>query len=238
VLLLFCAFLLVPLLIVATTPALRPVADPGNPLDFQGLPLHDILGFACDKDACHPVEIDGAASREAGLVQTGAIDLTGDGTPEQVERTGDQVVVYQDGVEVWRCPPEWQVADLALGDPNDDGRFELLLAFWKPDAAGAPRSHPFIVGYRQGLYRTLWGGSAVSDPIHEVALGDVDGDGAQELVVLEELDGGPERAVAVWHWHGWGFSLGWRSPGDHYRDLVLVPNESGQPPTIRVVAER
>jgi hypothetical protein len=100
-----------------------------------------------------------------------------------------------------------------------------------------PRSHPFIIGYREGAYRILWGGSAVADPIHEVELGDVDGDGVQELVVLEEQGDGRNRAVSVWRWHGWGFSLVWRSPPDHYRDLTLVPGEVGSPPIISVVCD-
>jgi hypothetical protein len=116
---------------------------------------------------------------------------------------------------VWRSPDTWRVVDLALGDPNDDGRHELLLAFWRPDDDGVPRSQPFIVGYRGGVYRTVWGGSPVDNPIYEVALGDVDGDGREDLVVLEE------QAVAVWRWHGWGFSLMWRSPPGRYQDLIL-----------------
>jgi hypothetical protein len=135
------------------------------------------------------------------------------------------------------------VVDLALGDPNDDGRGELLLALWKPDAQGVPRSHPFILGYRQGGYRVLWGGSAVVDAIYEVELGDVDGDGVQELIVLEDCDGSlghTDRqltAITVWRWHGWGFSLAWRSPPGRYRDMALVTAEAGSPPTISVAIE-
>src|SRR5690606_29266839 len=113
-------------------------------------------------------------------------DLTGDGVPETVRLEGEQVVVYEAGVEAWRGLPEWRVADLALGDPNDDGRAEIVLALWKADEEGVLRSHPFIVGYRGGTYRVLWGGSALAKPIHEVELRDVDGDGAEELLVLEE----------------------------------------------------
>jgi hypothetical protein len=143
-----------------------------------------------------------------------------------------QVIVCRDGVEVWRGLPEWRVVDLALGDPNDDGRSELLLVLWKPDAAGVPRSHPFIIGYREGAYRILWGGSAVADPIREVELGDVDGDGVQELIVLEERGDG--CAVTVWRWHGWGFSLMWRSPPGRYRDLALITGGADHPPIISV----
>jgi poly-gamma-glutamate synthesis protein (capsule biosynthesis protein) len=193
------------------------------------------LGFTCDSRACYPVEAPRIP--ETGLFWAGEIDLTGDGVPERVRRAGEQVIVYRDGVEAWRSPPEWRVTDLALGDPNDDGRGELLLALWKQDTTGVLRSHPFIVGYREGAYRPLWGGSAVSDPIHEVELGDVDGDNVQELIVLEEQGDGSDRAVTLWRWHGWGFSLMWRSSAGRYRDLALIPSGAGYPPIISVTTE-
>jgi poly-gamma-glutamate synthesis protein (capsule biosynthesis protein) len=188
------------------------------------------LSFACDSQTCRLVNSPHIPG--TGLFHAGAIDLTGDGVPERVQRERDQVVIYRDGIETWRGLPEWRVVDLALGDPNDDGRGELVLALWKPDAEGVPRSHPFIIGYREGAYRILWGGSAVADPIREVELGDVDGDGVQELIVLEERGHG--LAVTVWRWHGWGFSLVWRSPPGRYESLVLIPGEAEYPPTISV----
>lgn len=197
----------------------------------QPPPRH--LGFTCDSQTCYPVEVPRIP--QAGLFWAGEIDLTGDGVPERVRRAREQAIIYRDGVEAWRSPQEWRVTDLALGDPNDDGRDELLLALWKQDSAGVLRSHPFIIGYREGAYRPLWGGSAVSDPIHEVELGDVNGDSVQELIVLEEQ--GDDRAVTVWRWHGWGFSLIWRSPLGHYRDLALIPGGAGYPPSIRVTTE-
>ncbi len=118
--------------------------------------------------------------------------------------------------------------DLALGDPNDDGRFEVMLALQKPDRDGVIRSHPFIIGYRGGSYRDVWGGSAVNDPIRELELGDLDGDGIQEIVILEDRGDGTRQAVTVWCWNGWGFSLEWRSREGRYRDLVLLPGKEGR----------
>ena len=99
------------------------------------------------------------------------------------------------------------------------------MAFWRADKTGVLRSHPFIVGYRGGTYHETWGGSGVSDPIQEVELGDVDGDGLQELVVLEQRSSG-KQAVTVWDWHGWGFSLKWRSPEGNYQNLNLYRNRT------------
>ena len=190
------------------------------------------LGFACDGQTCYPVEAP--QTTRTGLFWAGEVDLTGDGHPEQVRRAEQQAIVYRDGVEVWRSPTQWQVTDLALGDPNNDGREELLLALWKRDESGVPRSHPFIVGYRGGTYRELWGGSPVAASIHEVELGDVDGDGVQELIVLEEQGSDSECAVTLWRWNGWGFSLVWRSASGRYQNLVLVPGEANCPPTISI----
>jgi hypothetical protein len=191
------------------------------------------LSFTCDPKGCQPVDLTPSLT-SGGIFWGGEIDLTGDGIPEKVRRLQEQIVIYSDGAEVWRGDADWRVADLALGDPNDDGRWEAILALWKPDETGVMRSHPFIIGYRKGIYRDIWGGSAVADPIYELELGDVDGDGTQELIVLEATDQAGQRAVTVWDWHGWGFSLRWRSDPGYYRDLVFTPAAATHPPFVGV----
>jgi len=188
--------------------------------------------FACTAEACEAAPC-APGGPPAIPFTTDEIDLTGDGVPETVHREDSRVWIEEDGERVWKTTDTWEVVDVALGDPNDDGRGELLLAFWRDDAEGIPRSHPFIIGYRKGIYQTLWGGSAVSEPIRELALGDLDGDGIEELVVLEDA-GGDDRTVGLWRWHGWGFSLMWRSEPGVYSELVLVPSEGYGPGSVSV----
>jgi hypothetical protein len=176
-------------------------------------------GFACDRQKCEEVSIP--QGEYSGTFWSGAIDLTGDGIPEIVRRQGETVLIFQDGDLAWRSPPGWRVVDLALGDPNDDGRSEVVLALKKLSSGGGVTSHPFILGHRGGKYKVLWGGSAVSEPILEIELGDLDGDQVEELVALEE------SAVSVWRWHGWGFALVWRSPAGNYQELALIPKDDG-----------
>jgi hypothetical protein len=183
------------------------------------------VGYACDRQACRPVEPP-TASVDVPFT-AGTIDLTGDGIPETILREGESLRVLQGDVEIWRSDPAWRVVDVALGDPNDDGRYEILAALWKLDDTGALTSHPFIIGHRGGAIKVIWGGSAVTHGIHEIALADVDDDGVAELVVLESArpDDGPdatERTLSVWDWHGWGFNLRWRSEPGRYRGLGLT----------------
>jgi len=186
------------------------------------------VGFACDRQACRAVEPSvGVASVP---FTEGAIDLTGDGVPETILREGETLRVLQDDVEIWRSDPAWRVVDVALGDPNDDGRYEILAALWKPDDTGVLTSHPFIIGYRGGAVKVIWGGSAVTHGIHEITLADVDDDGVEELIVLESAQPGDgpdvtERTLSVWDWHGWGFNLRWRSEPGRYRNLSLAEDD-------------
>jgi hypothetical protein len=77
-----------------------------------------------------------------------------------------------------------------------------------------------------GGYREIWAGSALPAPILHLEVGDVDGDGQNELVTLEgdyeTGREGPARHVAVWEWNGFGFTLGWRSPPVRLMALLLA----------------
>lgn len=181
--------------------------------------------FSCAYQGCVVVQQLSSESNPINsaiaIPWSGQIDLTGDGKPESIRRQDNGLLILQGNSEVWKSPIDWNIVDFALGDPNDDGREEVVLALHKPDPSGVVKSHPFILGFRGGMYRLMWGGSAVAQPIREVEIGDVDGDGVQELVVIEDQKDG-KQTLGVWRWHGWGFSLVWRSRPALFQDLKLV----------------
>jgi hypothetical protein len=195
---------------------------------LQPQPKERLFGVVCNIDSCYTVAVEEVEPYLA--LRESATDLIGDGLPETVAFEDNSLAVFKDGIRVWKSDSDWHVVDYALGDPNDDGRNEILVALWKPDDQGTLHSQPFIVGFRGGRYKTIWGGSAVTYGIHELLLTDLDGDGRQELIVLESADSadGLEatlRTLSVWDWHGWGFSLRWRSEAGHYSNLGLAPSE-------------
>jgi hypothetical protein len=130
----------------------------------------------------------------------------------------------------------WHITKVVVGDPNNDGRTELFLLLWQPDEDGILRSHPFLMGWRGGRYGIIWGGSASGMSIQDIAIGDLDGDGFQELITLE---GGstPEDAgqhVVIWHWQSWLFHQEWKSPSGEWGRLELRDINGDQHPEILV----
>lgn len=168
-------------------------------------------------------------------------DLRGDGEPLWVRRSagGEVTVSALDAPEaiLWRNEgPGWRVARIAAGDPDQDGRTEVALLLWRPDDRGVPRSHPFLLGSRGGRLRIIWGGSAVSPALQDLAVGDLDGDGGDELVVLRGGDGpgAPAEELAVLAWRGWLFKQLWAAPLAGGRALSLQDLDGDGRPEIVV----
>jgi poly-gamma-glutamate synthesis protein (capsule biosynthesis protein) len=160
-----------------------------------------------------------------------AVDLRGNGSP--LDAALDRgVVTVRDGTRVvWSNEDRsWRVLRIEEGDPDLDGRIELFLLLTRPREDGTLGTNPFLVGWREGRYRVTWGGSATRSLIQDAALGDLDGDGRDELVVLEggRTIGAPGERVAVMRWHGWGFERVWSSPHGRFRNLRLgAPSSDG-----------
>ena len=150
--------------------------------------------------------------------------------------------VYLDGDLLWASDASWDVRGMLVADVNNDGEHEVALVLWKPFRRepdifydtfrfpspweeGSLRNHLFVYRLKNDEWLPLWCSSPIPDPISEMAVGDVDADGANELVVLEGRYGDsvdePARHVSVWRWNGWGFALQWRSPAGVYDQLAL-----------------
>ena len=166
-------------------------------------------------------------------------DLDGDGILEHIRLEDGQAGLYggAGGEEpLWQSPAEWQVKQAQVTDLNRDGQPEAALLVWRPfqpwpvdsylvnpgriqdfqDKKG--RSCQLIlVGWITGEWREVWAGSALADPLLTFAAADLDGNFSQELIVLEKHYNDaaflPARALSVWEWNGFGFSLLSRQTG-------------------------
>jgi hypothetical protein len=172
---------------------------------------------------------------------TGADVAVLDEWTDLVLQSGSLTVLHREE-KAWTSDPSWDVQHLAVADLDHDGQQEAALALWRPFtreptvvydlfghpspwAEGSLRNHLFLYGWRDGAWRPLWCSSPLAEPIWEMAAGDTNGDGTNELAVLEgdycSAVEEPARHLAVWRWNGWGFSLQWRSPPGAFRSLSL-----------------
>jgi hypothetical protein len=157
-------------------------------------------------------------------------DLQADGRQERISLTEGQAAITSAGETVWESPPEWQVIQAGFADLDRNGLPEAVILVWRPfepwpvdrflpyggriaafhDREG-DSCHIILVGWLSDGYQELWAGSAMADPVRSYAAVDLDRDGLQELVTLEgryaDPRNAPGRAVKVWEWNGFGFSL-------------------------------
>jgi hypothetical protein len=130
-----------------------------------------------------------------------------------------------------------------MADVTGDGAVECALLVWRPwrdwpvqrwlptdspltdfrDAQG-DSCHVILLDPADG--REIWAGSALPTPLVALDVGDVDGDGRNEVVTLEGDyrvgRGGHASHVDVWRWNGFGFTLAWRSAGGVFNHLWLT----------------
>ena len=140
-------------------------------------------------------------------------------------------------------PSSWQVTAAVLDDVTGDGVAEWVLLVWRPwrdwpiqrwlpvpspiagfhDAAG-DSCHLILLDPRDG--REIWAGSALPAPLLWLAVGDLDGNGDNEVVTLEgdyaTGRDGPATRVNVWHWDAFGFTMEWHSPPDVFHEIRLT----------------
>jgi hypothetical protein len=150
------------------------------------------------------------------VVQAEITDLNRDGTPEAT-------------LLVWRPFHPWPV-DQWLPHGGRIANFQ--------DGEGNS-CHIILIGWRGSKYGELWAGSAMAEPVKSFAAADLNEDHVQELVTLEGsyadtrlssrvFEGSkPARALKVWEWNGFGFSVVSAMERTFYK-LALVQANAGR----------
>jgi hypothetical protein len=183
-------------------------------------------------------------------------DLNGDGLPETLRLADGHLTILSGTQAVWQSPESWRVAQAAFTDLNRDGTSEVTLLVWRPfrpwpvDAwlphggriaefhdADGQSCHLILIGWKRGIYRELWAGSALAEPLRAFATADLDADGKEELAALETAyrvgaahDDPPSAAASrlkVWEWNGFGFSAVYSLEG-RFRQMQIVRAADGR----------
>lgn len=177
-------------------------------------------------------------------------DFNRDGSLEHLLLAGQHLTIFSGDGSVWQSPSGWMVLQAQIADLDRDGAPEAVLLVWRPfrpwpvdqwlpdgghiagfqDNAG-DSCHIILIGWRGGRYREVWAGSALAEPVRSFGVADLNGDGLQELVTLEgryrDPRTAPARALKVWQWNGFGFSVVSGMEGI-FDKLALVRTGSGQ----------
>lgn len=156
----------------------------------------------------------------------GTVDLQGDGSPERVTIRDGQLTIWNGVHALYQTDPDYHFTEAHMGDPNRDGRFEIMALMLRHDAPGAPvTTHPWVIGYRGGEFRTLWGGSATHSAVSALTLADLDGDHQEELITIERPRGAlpcdQRSEIVILAWGGWNFIQQWRSAPGCYRAVTV-----------------
>ena len=185
-----------------------------------------------------------------------AIPGSGHFLPWRMYRLGDGDLVVYDGSSPLACsnglalpesrpilPSTWSVAHEAFADVTGDGDPEWVLVVWRawedwPIQQWVSAPSP-IAGYHDQdgnschlvlldpvTGREQWAGSALPVPLLSLAVGDVNGDGINEIVTLEGSyargQAGPGSHVVVWRWSDFGFSMVQRSAAGIFGQVCLT----------------
>ena len=166
-------------------------------------------------------------------------------TQEVKSTIADYEFVLQDGKlkirqknqVIWESPDEWWIDNFVLGDSNNDGSINVNLSVWKAGNFGTSKpfwvkendmsvkNHFFVFDFADGAMKPIWQSSNLTAPNCEFKVADVDGDGKNDLVVIEgDYSKKPKCEgdyVAVWKWNDWGFSNEWRSEKGNFSNIKI-----------------
>ena len=115
---------------------------------------------------------------------------------------------------------------MQLADVDSKPGVEVIVGVWKTsprDPVMARR--PFVYAWNGRRLVPKWLGSRLSRRFVDLAVGDVDGDGRNELVALETAPGNRNR-VAVYRWFSFGFE--WVGCSEERTGMESLRGETGR----------
>ncbi len=164
-------------------------------------------------------------------------DLDADGSAENYILDQNKLTVTENDMIIWQSNDDWQIDDFALADSNNDGVIDLNLSVWKSGNFGTSKpfwieendpsieNHFFVLDLRNDQIKPVWQSSSLAVPNCEFLIADVNGDGQNELIVIEgrydRLNECEGKHLAVWKWNQWGFFNDWRSSEGKFDHLKL-----------------
>jgi hypothetical protein len=164
-------------------------------------------------------------------------DLDGDSKEEALAIIGRSHKKYGKRLLILSLEDEkiWKDIDITelnpwrieAGDIDGDGKNEVLVGVYKRTRFDPERKNRLFVydWYQDDLF-PKWLGSSLSLPFYDFALGDVDGEGKDELVSLEWLKDGGSR-VMIYKWSGFGFLGEWQANSlESIQNLMLFDSDN------------
>jgi len=184
-------------------------------------------------------------------------DLDDNGIPEEVIIDNGHASLKTNGITVWKSPSDWQVKQAVMSDLNQDGQAELTLLVQRPyrpwpvdqwlpyggriadfqDSSGMS-CHIILIGWKEGRYKEIWAGSSMSQPALVIGAADLNQDGRAELITMEGTYNHksifPGKAIKLWEWNGFGFSLLSSLPGE-FNNFMIFKSPSNHKATSIIV---
>jgi hypothetical protein len=143
------------------------------------------------------------------------IDLNRDGKTESLVLNAKHepaLAIYHGKTKIWSgIPRRWKPWKMTTGDVDGDGKREIILGVRKSTRfLRFEHNCLFVWGFDGKVATKKWLGSSLSKPFSDFLLSDIDNDGEDELIALEQKRGG-KKCVVVYSWIGFGFGADWQT---------------------------
>ncbi len=164
-------------------------------------------------------------------------DLDNNSIQETYTLKNGRLTIIENSKIVWQSPTDWWIDNFILADSDNDKVLDINLSVWKAGNFGTSKpfwikendmsvkNHFFVFDFIDETMRPIWQSSNLEAPNCEFVFADIDGDGKNDLIVIEgDYSQKPKcngNYVAVWKWNGWGFSNEWRSEKGNFSDTEI-----------------